>query len=371
MAASPLLFAPLRIRSLTLKNRIVIGPMATYAAVAGTAGDWHLAHLAKFAAGGAGLVFFEATAISRQSRITQGAAGLWQDEQTAPLLRITEFLRQQGAASAIQLAHSGAPTALPRPWDGEEPGAGDGLDRNERLWDLIAAEQPGRSEIGPPVHEFGDAYLEALLDEYELAAKRAATARFDVLEIHGGSGCLLHSFLSPALNRRGDEYGGTLEDRMRFPLEVVGRVRAAWPEERPLFYRLSPIDSDDSGWHVDDTIAFASALARRGVDVIDCASASTPLVATGAAPDIQVETTRRLGAETEVLRLAGGGIRTAAEAEAALDAGNADLLALVREVVWNPNWPLHAAGTLGADPNWGLWPPQYGWSLRRRAELEP
>lgn len=370
MAETSLLFRPLEIRSLSLKNRIVVGPMATYAAVAGMAGDWHFAHLAKFAAGGAGLVFFEATAVSRQSRLTQGAAGLWQDEQIAPLLRITDFLRQQGTRTAIQLVHSGAQTTAPRPWDGDEVEIEESLGRNEGLWDMVAEGEPGPSEINPPAHEFSDAYLEALLDEYELAARRAAEARFDVLEIHGGSGCLLHSFLAPAHNRRGDEYGGTREDRIRFPLEVVARVRAVWPEERPLFYRLSPVDSAELGWRIADTLAFAQALGRHGVDLIDCASASAPLVGgtDGTTAAVQAETGKGLGSEADILTMAGGQITTAEEAEDALREGSADLVALVREAAWNPNWPLHAARALGVDPDWDLWPPQYGWSLRRRAE---
>jgi 2,4-dienoyl-CoA reductase-like NADH-dependent reductase (Old Yellow Enzyme family) len=363
-----LLFTPYRLRELELKNRVVVAPMATYGAVAGMAGDWHFTHLARFAAGGASLVFYEATAVMRQARIVQGGAGIWQDEHVASLLRITEYLRHHGVASALQLAHNVSNPALPRPWDGDDDG--DHVAANEAVWNLTPATNAATERSGPQVHELSAAYIGALLDAYELAARRALEARFDVLEIHGGVGSLLHEFLSTAHNRRGDEYGGDLDSRMRLPLEVIERVRQVWPAERPLLYRLTPLDGNEYGWRIVDSVEFAKALQDVGVDMLDLASGGVPLLAAGAdAPDgAQVETGKRLRDELKLPVMVGGGIRRANEAESALQAGAGDMVALGRELLWNPNWPLHAARELGDDPNWELWPSPYGWPLRNWRE---
>jgi len=358
------LFSPLTIRGLELKNRVVVGPMATYSAVAGMAGDWHLTHLARFAAGGAGLIFYEATAIMRQGRIIQGGSGIWQDEHVPPLLRLTEFLRQHGAASAIQLAHSGSSHVVPRPWDAAPESAAEQLRQNQAYWDLGEESPRAAARGGPALHEFSRAYLESLLDSYELATRRAAEARFDALEIHGGVGSLLHDFLAPTTNRRGDEFGGDRDSRMSFPLEVVDRVRAVWPAELPLFYRLTPIDSAQAGWRIADTVAFVDALAENGVDVIDLASGGTPLIdaASGEPGGLQIETASRLRQVAEVKVLLGGRVTRPTQAEAALEQQAGDLVALARELLWNPNWPLQAAQELGDDPDWRMWPHAFGWS---------
>lgn len=358
-----LLFSPLTVRGLALKNRVVVGPMATYSAVAGMAGDWHLTHLARFAAGGAGLVFYEATAIMRQNRVLQGGAGIWQDEHVPPLLRLTEFLRQHGAASAIQLAHSGATQVVPRPWDGTSENVAELVRQNQAFWDLDLEGAQISARGAPPVHEFSRGYLESLLDAYELAARRAAEARFDALEIHGGVGSLLHDFLAPTTNRRGDEYGGDRDSRMSFPLEVVERVRNVWPSDQPLFYRLGPVEDVPAGWRSADTVAFVTALAENGVDVIDLASGGAPLVdaATGEAGGPQLEISDRMRQEADVKVMLGGRITRPAQAEAALQSGAGDMVSLAREMLWNPNWPLHAAQDLGDDPDWHLWPHPFGW----------
>ena len=364
-----LLFTPLEINGLTLTNRVVFGPMATYSAVAGTAGDWHFSHLARFAAGGAGLVYYEATATTRQARNIQGGAGIWQDEHVPPLLRITEFLRQQGTASAIQLHHRGESGVVPRPWDGDSSAGAGVLAENEAFWDLTPGTGHALTDSRPSAHEYLRSNLERLQDSFELAARRSAEAGFDVLEVHGGVGSLLHSFLSPVSNRRGDEYAGDREARMSFPLEVVERVRAVWPAERPLFYRLTPIDSAELSWRIDDTVEFAKALRRRGVDMISCASGGLPLCdpSSGAIDGVQAVTAKRIREEAEVPTMTGGGITKAAQAEAALQDGCSDLVALVRELIWNSNWPLHAAQELDADTEWQHWPLQYGWSLKQRS----
>lgn len=355
------LFTPIRIRGLELKNRVAAGPIATYSAVAGMAGEWHLTHLARLAAGGVGLVFYEAAAIMRQARLTQGGAGLWQDEHVTPLLRITEFLRHHGVASAVQLAHATHAPVLPRPWD--EGNGGDAAAVNAAFWNLTP-ESNAAAPVGPPVHELGAAYIGGLLEAYELAARRALEARFDALEIHGGIGGLLHEFLSARSNRRGDEYGGDLESRMRLPLEVVERVREVWPRERPLMFRLASLDSAELGWRMADSLALGRALAEAGVDILDLASGGLPLVPAGA----QAETAKRLRAETGLRVMVGGGVREPAEAEAALADGAGDLVALARALLWDPNWPLRAARALGDDADCGLWPSPYGWPLQRWRE---
>jgi len=357
-----LLFTPYRLCDLELKNRAVVGPMATYGAVAGMAGDWHFTHLARFAAGGASLVFYEGTAIMRQARMVQGGAGIWQDEHVTPLLRITEYLRHHGVASAIQLCHNLNNPVLPRPWDGEAEGGQ--IAPNESLWNLTPGSNKGVGHGGPPVHELTAASIGSLLDAYELAARRALEARFDVLEIHGGVGSLLHEFLSSAHNRRGDEYGGDLDSRMRLPLEVVERVREVWPAERPLLFRLTPLDGGEYGWRMADSVEFAKALREIGVDMLDLASGGVPVVADAGQPGgAQAESGARIRQEVGLPVMIGGGIHLASQAEAALQQGAGDLVALGRALIWNPNWPLHAAHELGDDPNWELWPSPYGWPL--------
>jgi 2,4-dienoyl-CoA reductase-like NADH-dependent reductase (Old Yellow Enzyme family) len=332
------------------------------------AGDWHFTHLARFAAGGASMIFYEATAIMRQARMVQGCAGIWQDEHVSPLLRITEFLHHHGVAAAIQLTHGTNTPVVPRPWDGE--GDGSNIAQNESIWNLTDGSNFGVERGGPQVHELSAAYIGALLEAYELAARRALEARFDALEIHGGVGSLLHEFLSPAHNRRGDEYGGDLDSRMRLPLEVAERVRAVWPRGRPLIYRLTPLDSPEAGWRLDDSIEFAKNLEEAGVNMLDLASGGVPLVPAGtSAPGgPQHETAKRLRSECGLKVLVGGGLRQPAVAEAALQEGAGDLVALARELLWNPNWPLHAAHELGDDPAWQLWPSPYGWPLLRWRE---
>ncbi len=366
MAGDPQLFAPLDIRGLTLANRIVFGPMATYSAVAGTVGDWHLAHLSRFATGGSALIFLEAAAILRQNRMFQGAVGIWQDEQVGALRRMTEFLHQHGVAAGLQLACRGGSMLNQRPWDEE---ADDGVDphaANLMLWDM----DPDMIEApaDPAAHEFEREMLDELLDGFGQAARRAAESGFDALEIHGGRGTIPHAFLSPTDNRRGDEYGGVRESRIVFPVEVVNAVRDAWPEDRPLFYRMAPVDNSRVGWRVEDSVAFAGELGRAGVDVIDLASGASPIAnADGLSEGAQATTARAIRRDAAIPVMVGGGLDGHVAAEAAIDGGYGDLVALVRPTIWNPNWPLHAADSLGIDPEMAAWQPPYGWALRTRS----
>ena len=373
---APLLFRPIELREAVAKNRIVVSPMCQYSAHDGHVTDWHLVHLGKLAQGGAGIVFMEATAVESRGRITHGDTGIWDDSHVAGLARIARFIRSQGALPAVQLAHAGRKASMARPWHGNGPLGPLDIERGDKPWDIVA----------PSANSLGDGWLvPKAFDEHDFrevrqafadAARRAHVAGFEVLEVHGAHGYLLHSFLSPVSNARRDEYGGALEDRMRFPLEVVAAVREAWPAGKPLFVRVSSIDDVEGGWSLDDTVVFAKRLKALGVDVVDCSSGGIAGSATAATktllprvPGFQLPFSERIRKDAAVMSMAVGLILTAQQAEEALRAGRADLVAVGREALYDPNWPLHAAQALGADPEMDRWPVQYGWWLSRRESL--
>src|SRR4051812_9180212 len=372
----PLLFQPIELRGVRLRNRVVISPMCQYSAQDGHVGDWHMVHLGKFAQGGAGAVFMEATAVERRGRITHGDTGIWDDSHVAGLKRITEFVKSQGAMPALQLAHAGRKASMARPWYGNGPLTQADFDRGDKPWSTVApTEQPiDPSWIVPRAFREGD--FQTVLAAYRNAVRRAHVAGFEILEIHAAHGYLLHTFLSPLSNTRQDEYGGSLEGRMRFPLQVVADVRKAWPESKPLFVRCSSIDDIEGGWSIEDTIAFAKQLKKLGVDVVDCSSGGIEGSATAATrtgikrvPGFQLPFSDRVRKEAAIGTMAVGLILTAEQAEQALQEGRADLIAVGREALFAPNWPLHAAAALGADPEFLQWPQQYGWWLTRRESL--
>jgi 2,4-dienoyl-CoA reductase-like NADH-dependent reductase (Old Yellow Enzyme family) len=371
-----MLFEQLEIRETRIRNRIVVSPMCQYSARDGHVTDWHLVHLGKFAQGGAGVVFVEATAVEKRGRITHGDTGIWDDAHIAGLRRISDFVRSQGAIPAIQLAHAGRKSSMARPWHGNGPLTQVDFDRGDKPWSIVA---PGDSAIGenwirPRPFEKGD--FQVVLNAYRQAVRRAHAAGFDIVEIHAAHGYLLHTFLSPISNTRSDEYGGTVENRMRFPLEVARTVREAWPKNRPVFMRVSSIDDVEGGWSIEDTIAFAKELKAMGVDVVDCSSGGILGSATAATrtlvqrvPGFQIPFAERVKKEAGVMTMAVGLILTPQMAEAALQSGAADLIAVGREALYDPNWPLHAAIALGVDPEFQRWPVQYGWWLTRREGL--
>jgi len=364
------LFQPIALREVTARNRIVVSPMCQYSARDGHVTDWHFVHLGKFAQGGAGIVFAEATAVEARGRITHGDTGIWDDAHVPGLARIAAFVRSQGALPAIQLAHAGRKASMARPWDGNGPLTDADLARGERAWDIVAptSEPLGDGWLTPrPIDERDE---QTLLEAYRAAVGRAAKAGFDVLEIHGAHGYLLHTFLSPLANR------GTREERMRFPLEVARAVRETWPAEKPLFVRVSSIDDVEGGWAIEDTVAFARELKAIGVDVVDCSSGGILGSATAATktlvprvPGFQLPFAERVRRDAGVKTMAVGLILTPQQAEEALAAARADLIAIGREALYDPNWPLHAAQALGADPEMARWPRQYGWWLTRREGL--
>jgi 2,4-dienoyl-CoA reductase-like NADH-dependent reductase (Old Yellow Enzyme family) len=284
--------------------------------------------------------------------------------------------KSQGAVPAIQLAHAGRKASMARPWYGNGPLTQADLARGDKPWDIVAPCDTaiGEGWIKPRPLEAKD--LHELKRSYSDAARRAHRAGFEILELHAAHGYLLHSFLSPLSNSRRDQYGGSLENRMRFPLEVASAVRAAWPAEKPLFVRVSSIDDVEGGWSIEYTVAFAKELKRAGVDVVDCSSGGILGSATAATrtllprvPGFQIPFAERVRKEAGIKTMAVGLILTPQQAEEALQAGRADLIAVGREALYDPNWPLHAAAALGVDPEFARWPVQYGWWLTRRASL--
>ena len=365
-----LLFQEIVLREVRARNRIVVSPMCQYSAKDGQVSDWHLVHLGKFAQGGAGIVFVEATAVEKRGRITHGDTGIWDDSHIQGLQRIASFVKSQGAVPAIQLAHAGRKASMARPWFGNGPLTEADLARGDKPWSTIAptATPIDAGWITPRAMKQGD--FQVVLEAYRNAARRALAAGFEILELHAAHGYLLHTFLSPLSNP------GPMQDRMRFPLEVAAAVREAWPASKPLFVRVSSIDDVEGGWSLENTVAFAKQLKNAGVDVVDCSSGGIQGSATAATrmvlprvPGFQIPFAERVRRETDLKTMAVGLILTPQQAEEALQAGRADLIAIGREALYDPNWPLHAAAALGVDPELERWPVQYGWWLARREAL--
>jgi 2,4-dienoyl-CoA reductase-like NADH-dependent reductase (Old Yellow Enzyme family) len=336
------LFTPLKVRAITLRNRIAVSPMCQYSAEDGFAGDWHLVHLGSRAVGGASLVLMEATAVEPRGRISPADTGIWKDEHIDPLSRIARFLRAHGAAAGIQLAHAGRKASTPPPWQGGgviAPEAGG--------WQPVAPSpipfQPG----GPAPCELSIPEIGAIVDAFRSAAVRAAQAGFQVAEIHAAHGYLIHQFLSPLSNRRTDEYGGSFEHRVRFALEVIRAVRSAWPETLPLFLRISATDWVEGGWDLDQSVELSRRVRELGVDLIDCSSGgASPEQRIALAPGYQVPFAERIRRETGILTGAVGLITTAEQAAEIVRCGQADLVLLARQFLRDPYFPLHAAREL-------------------------
>jgi 2,4-dienoyl-CoA reductase-like NADH-dependent reductase (Old Yellow Enzyme family) len=348
--------------------------MCQYSADDGMVNDWHLVHAGKFAQGGAGIVFLEAAAVLPDGRITHGDLGLWRDEQIPGLSRIAAFLRSQGAVPAIQLGHAGRKGSMSRPWEGNGPLTPELIASGSVPWETIApsAEPIGPGWMTPRAMEEPD--IERVRGAFAAAARRAVAAGFDIAEVHAAHGYLLHSFLSPLSNRRTDRYGGDLEGRMRLPLEVARIVREAWPADKPVFFRCSSVDNDAAGWSIEDSVVLARRLVEIGIDVVDCSSGGIAGSATASATaprglGFQVPFSARIRRDAGIATMAVGLIIEPQQAEAVLADGKADLVAIAREALYDPNWPLHAAATLGADDAFSNWPKQYGWWLARRESV--
>lgn len=363
-----LLLSPWTIRGVTLRNRLVVSPMCQYSAKGGMANEWHFAHLARFAIGGFGTVMVEATGVAPEGRITYGCLGLWEDAQIAPLARIAAFLKAQGAAAAIQIGHAGRKASTPLWWRGsfneteaEKPAVG------FASWQPVAPS--ALAHMDHPDYQTPRALsleaVRALPDLFAAAAARALEAGFDIVEIHGAHGYLLNQFLSPVANHRMDDYGGSRENRMRLMLEVVEAVRAVWPDDKPLFLRISVQDAIEGGWTVEDSQVLAREVKARGVDVIDCSSGGFAGAAIKPAPGYQVPLARAVR-DTGAATMAVGLITTPEAAEEALQSGAADLVALGRTALDDPNFPLHAAKALGEADPYAFAAKQAGFAVRLR-----
>ncbi|MCG6207842.1 NADH:flavin oxidoreductase/NADH oxidase [Rhodopseudomonas sp. HC1] len=370
--SQPPLFRPFTLRGVTAKNRILISPMCQYSAVDGMASDWHLVHLGKFAQGGAGIVMAEATAVTANGRITHGDIGLWHDGQIKPLERIATFLRDNGAVPAIQLAHAGRKASMQRPWYGNAALTEDDRARGDQPWPIVAPSPVPMEDGWLTPQELSEDELEHLLDAWRAATLRAVEAGFEMLEVHCAHGYLLHSFLSPLSNMRTDQYGGDRAGRMRFPLQVIETVRAAWPDTLPLSVRVSSVDGVEGGIELADSVVFAREAKARGADIIDCSSGGLLGSATAAriprGYGFQVPFAETIRREADVPTIAVGLILHPDQAEKVVEQGQADLVGIGREALFDPNWPLHAQLELTeADEQvFAAWPKQYGWWLERR-----
>lgn len=344
------LFEPLRLRDVTFRNRIFLSPMCQYSAQDGLAGEWHRVHYGARAAGGVGLVMVEATAVAPEGRISPGDLGLWTDAQAEALQPVAAFARSQGAVAGIQLAHAGRKASCDLPWRGGAP-----LGEAQGGWPVVGPSPVPFGAAHPAPRKLGEGELDALAEAFAAAARRALAAGFQVAEVHMAHGYLLHEFLSPLSNRRADAFGGAWESRARFPLRVAEAVRRAWPEELPLFARVSATDWVEGGWTPEETVRLAQSLKALGVDLVDCSAGGLmPEARPPEGPGYQVPFAAAVRREARVPTAAVGYVTAPAQAEQIVAAGLADAVCLGRELLRNPFWPLAAARALGTEGPWPL-----------------
>lgn len=368
------LFSPFTLRDVTFKNRIAVSPMSQYRAKEGHANSWHAVHLGRFALGGAGLVYAEATAVEAEGRRTHGDLGLWQDTQRDALRPIAAFISEEGSVPGIQLGHAGRKASERRPWHGETPVDGEDLaERNEAPWTAIAPSPIPYAEGWPAPAEMSESDIERVIAAFGAAAWRAHEAGFRIIEVYAAHGFLVHQFLSPIANQRRDRWGGSGENRRRLAVEVARAIRANWPEAYPLAFRLSATDWLEGGIEVEDAVETAKALKAAGVDMIDCSSGGIGgkdrprrmVIEQG----FQVPFAERVRDDAGIASMAVGFLWDATVCEDLVSTGKADMIALARELLDDPNWPLHAAIELEADENHGMWPIESGWWLMKRDRL--
>ncbi|HEX4406762.1 MAG TPA: NADH:flavin oxidoreductase/NADH oxidase [Polyangia bacterium] len=348
-----MLFDPLKLRSVTLRNRIGVSPMCEYSSEDGFANDWHLVHLGSRAIGGAGLVMTEATAVEARGRISPADLGIWKDAHVEALARVTRFVRAHGAVAGIQLAHAGRKGSTAAPWDG-----GRAVDANDGGWSPVAPSASLFDEGYASPEALSEAGIADVITAFADAATRALAAGFEVLEIHAAHGYLLHEFLSPVANARTDRWGGSFDNRVRLLLKVVEAVRRVWPDALPVLVRISSTDwLGGDAWDIGASVALAGLLRAEGVDLVDCSSGGiAPRVRIAAGPGYQTPFAARVRVEAQIATAAVGEITSAAQAEHILRTGQADLVFLARQLLRDPYWPLHAAKQLGVDVPW---PRQY------------
>ncbi|MBV5314601.1 MAG: NADPH dehydrogenase NamA [Prolixibacteraceae bacterium] len=344
------LFSPITLKDITLKNRLAVSPMCQYSAEDGFASDWHLVHYGSRAAGGAGLIIQEATAVSAEGRITSYDLGIYKEEHIEKLKSITTFIHQQGAVAGIQLAHAGRKASCARPWDG-----GKQLNENEGGWKTVA---PSSCTFNPEDNVPQTLDVEGInkvISDFKTAAKRALKAGYKLVEIHAAHGYLVHQFLSPLSNLRTDQYGGSFENRIRLLLEIVKAVKTEWPQNLPLFVRISVTDWVEGGWNITEAVKLSSILKTKGVDLIDCSSGgSVPYAKIPIGPGYQVDFAERIKKEADILTSAVGLITDTYQAEEILSKGKADLILIARESLREPYFALKAAKALGDEIEWPL-----------------
>ena len=368
----PLLFTPLDIRGVALKNRVMISPMATYSADDGVVGDWHLAHLGRFALGGAGTVIAEATAVTRQGRITNGCAGLYHDKHIAPWRRCADLIRGQGAVPGIQLGHGGRKSAMQRAFEGNGPLTQENIANGDEIWEVVSATAEPVDEGWLTPRALSVPELKTLIDDWVAAAGRALQAGFDWLEIHNAHGYLVHQFLSPLSNTRNDGYGGDFEGRIRWPLELAAALRETWPADKPVSLRISAVDGDALGWQMADSVEYAKRLKAIGIDLICTSSGGLRGSATNArvkrSYGYQIPYAEQVRREAGIKTIGVGLILDPHHAEQILQDGGCDIIAIGREALVNPCWPQMAEVALGRPTIQALdhWPVQYGWWLKHR-----
>lgn len=346
------LFSTFQLRSVTFPNRVGVSPMCQYSAEDGFANDWHLVHLGARAQGGAGLVILEASAVTPEGRISSADLGIWKDHHIPALQRIASFVHSQGARVGIQIAHAGRKASVTAPFRGERL-----LTAEEGAWTPVAPSAIAFSPRHAMPQELDQAAIDATVEAFAHAARRALTAGFDLVEIHAAHGYLLHEFLSPLANHRTDAYGGTFENRIRLMLEVVDAVRNEWPDHLPLSVRISATDWAEGGWTIDDSVELARALRGHDVDIIDVSSGGmVPDAKVPVAPGYQVPFAARIRCEAGIPTIAVGMITEPAQANAIIENGQADFILMAREMLRDPYWPLHAAAALSAPAGW---PQQY------------
>jgi 2,4-dienoyl-CoA reductase-like NADH-dependent reductase (Old Yellow Enzyme family) len=369
----PLLFTPFKMRGVVAANRTVVSPMVQYRATDGLVNDYHIVHLGKFALGKFGIVFTENCAVVPEGRVTEGDLGMWDDSQIEGHKRLTRFLQQEGSLAATQITHAGRKASSPRQFD--KPDEFGPKDANWQPWQVY----------GPSALTAGERYsttplaldttqMDAIVKKFGEAARRADAAGYDIIEIHGAHGYLLAQFLSPLSNKRNDAFGGDRAGRMKFPLAAAKAVRENWPENKPMFIRVSAVDGG-GGWDVDDTVAYAQELRALGIDVIDTSSGGLAGLSTAApikrALGFQVPFAAAVKRSADIPTMAVGLILDGPQAEKILQDGDADLIAIGRQALFNPFWPIHTAQEMGCDIDFGMWNPEYGWWLDKRKNNLP
>ena len=364
------LFSSFKIKSKSFRNRIVLSPMCQYKAKDGVISDWHFQHYSRFAFSGLGAAFVEATGVSPEGRIGHGCTGIWSDSHVEGLSKIAKIFNEYNCLSGIQLAHAGRKASYLRPWDGASPITEN--DKVEPAWQTIGPSAIPINNSSPVPKEMTVEDINKVREDFKKAAQRADKAGFDIIEIHGAHGYLLHSFFSPLSNQRNDQYGGNFENRIRFAMEIIADIKSVWPDNKPLFYRLSSIDAPGQGANLEDNIKLAKSLKSVGVDVIDCSSGgitgSPVLTKSKIVPGFQVPYSEKIKKDAEISSMAVGAIISADQANEIISNKRADLVAMGRELLADTQWVYKAATYFNLENAKDYLPDSYSFYLSRRDE---